>query len=112
MVHVFMGLLSEILIFFATSVEGIGIYKNCWQFLIDRTKGPGIQNYKMCIYSGNIDDGFRVIYSQKKDWLPFSFQFGSFQFPSGVNRSNKLVFRQVATSRSDLSTIILSETEF
>lgn len=98
--------------FFATSVEGIGIYKNCWQFLIDRTKGPGIQNYKMCIYSGNIDDGFRVIYSQKKDWLPLSFQFGSFQFPSGVNRSNKLVFRQVATSRSDLSTIILSETEF
>lgn len=71
-------------LFFATSVEGIGIYKNCWQFLIDRTKGPGIQNYKMCIYSGNIDDGFRVIYSQRKTGYLLVFNLVHFNSPQAL----------------------------
>ncbi|WP_303207591.1 hypothetical protein [Bacteroides oleiciplenus] len=97
--------------FFATSVEGIGIYKKCWQFFTDRVKGPGIKDYQMYIYSGNIRDGFKIIYSQKKDWLPFSFQFGAFQFPAGINRYKKLILKHIATSDADMSTIILSETE-
>lgn len=95
--------------YFATSVEGIGIYKNIWQFLMDRSKGPGIRDYNMYIYAGNLRDGFKIIYSQPKDWLPFSFQFGAFRFPSGLNKSNKLIFQQIATKKNDMSTIILSQ---
>lgn len=92
--------------YFATSIEGIGIYKHFWQFLTDRKKGPGIKDYNMYIYAGTVAKGFNIIYSQPKDWWPFSFQFGAFQFPSGINNWNKLVFRQVATKKNDLTTMI------
>lgn len=95
--------------YFATSVEGVGIYKNLWHFLFDCEKGPGIKDYNMYIYAGTVTKGFNIIYSQPKDRWPFSFQFGAFQFPSGINNSDKLVFRQVATKKNDLATVILSK---
>lgn len=93
---------------FETSVEGTGIYKNLIHFLFSQKTGPGIKSRKVCLYVGNLDAGFKEIYSQEKDCLPFSFQFGTFQFPSGDNITNYIVFRQVAVKKNDLSTIIMN----
>ena len=93
---------------FETSVEGVGIYRNLLHFLISRKPGPGIISKKICLYTGNIEDGFKETYCQEKDCLPFSFQFGTFQFPAGDNETNNIVFKQIAVKKNDLSTIIMN----
>lgn len=92
---------------FATSVEGVGVYKNFLHFLLSRKRGPGIKSDKVCLYAGNLENGFKKIYLQEKDSFPFSFQFGAFQFPTGVNESDYIFFKQVAVKEHDLSTIAI-----
>lgn len=87
----------------ATSVEGEGGKMGFFEKWLGRKRGKGIKDEYVHLFSGNIKDGFREIYKEKKDWLPFTlFQFGVFKFPIGVNKSEKLYFQPVATSKNDL----------
>lgn len=88
---------------FSSTVEGDGRNMSRWRWLFTRKRGAGIKDEYVHMYIGNLQEGFREIYNEKKDCLPFyTFQFGVFKFPSGVNQSNMLYFQQVATRSCDL----------
>lgn len=88
---------------FESSVEPLGKYKNKLDFLLSREIGPGIQDRYVRIYCGNLQNGFREIYKEKKDCLPYAtFQFGAVKFPSGENNGDMLWFQPVAVRRGDL----------
>ena len=45
---------------------------------------------------------FKEIYKEKKDGMPlYTFQFGVFKFPAGVNNTDALYFQPVATRKND-----------
>lgn len=88
---------------FESSVEPLGKYKNKLDFLLSREIGPGIQDRYVRIYCGNLESGFKEIYKEKKDCLPYAtFQFGAVKFPSGVNESATLWFQPMAVRKGDL----------
>lgn len=89
---------------FESSVEPLGKYKNKLDFLLSREIGSGIQDRYVRMYCGNLKIGFKEIYKEKKDNLPYAtFQFGAVRFPCGENYGNLLIFQPIATCRNDLS---------
>ena len=95
--------------FFDSCVEGIGSFKNLFHFLVSKERGPGILDSMVRIYGGNLLEGFHEIYSQEKDNKPISsFQFGMYDFASGENSHDYILFRQMSTKKNCLSTIKLS----
>jgi hypothetical protein len=68
---------------FSTAVEPNSSDNNHLKMLLSIKIGDGILTNKSCIYYGNPDIGFKIIYSDEKDCLPFGFQFGNISFPSG-----------------------------
>lgn len=87
---------------FSSTVEGDGRNESFLETLFGRKRGAGIKDEYVHLYSGNIQEGFNEIYKEKKDWMPFSFQFGVFKFPYGTNNTNDLFFQAVATKQNDL----------
>lgn len=94
---------------FATAVEPDGRNESLLKLLLGWKKGDGIEDYYARIYCGNLRGGFKEIYKEKKDILPFIFQFASFRFPAGVNDTNRLFFQPIATVFNDLNLVELSE---
>lgn len=95
---------------FESTVEPSGIYKNRFEELLSTSIGPGIKDRFVRIYSGNLQTGFREIFKEKKDILPYpSFQFGTIRFPSGENNSERLWFQPVSTVANDLRLMCMSE---
>lgn len=93
---------------FSTTVEPTGKYKNKLDFLFHWKIGPGIKDRYTRIYYGTLDKGFEIIHKEKKDCLPFIFQFGSIKFPAGRNDGAVLYFMPVATKKHDLDLMKLS----
>ena len=94
---------------FSSTVEGDGREVSRWEFLFGRKRGSGIKDDYVHLYSGNLNEGFREIYKEKKDWLPFfTFQFGVFKFPSGENKNEGLYISPVAT-KNDGKLLKISE---
>lgn len=93
--------------FFSTSVEGLNS-GNIIKVLLRNKPGPGIRRNQSEIICGNLQDGFKTIYSNKKDIFPYVlFQFGNIIFPSGNNLTNKLFFTNIALKKNDFSTNIM-----
>lgn len=89
---------------FSSTVEGDGRNTSRWEFYFGRKRGAGIKDDYIHLYCGNVKEGFREIYKEKKDCLPlYTFQFGVFKFPYGVNNTDTLYFQPVATKKNDLS---------
>lgn len=89
---------------FSSTVEGDGRNNTRWQFYFGRKRGAGIKDEYVHMYMGNLHEGFKEIYKEKKDCMPFyTFQFGVFKFPYGVNNSDTLYFQPVATKKNDLT---------
>ena len=90
---------------FSTTVEGDGRNTSRMEFYFGRKRGAGIKDEYVHMYSGNLQDGFKEIYKEKKDCMPYyTFQFGVFKFPYGVNNTETLYFQPVATRMNDLKT--------
>ena len=71
---------------FSSTVEGDGRNMSRMEFLFTRKLGMGIKDKYVHMYVGNLTEGFREIYKEKKDGLPlYTFQFGVFKFPYGSN---------------------------
>ena len=88
---------------FESSVETRGDEKSKLEFFLSRKIGPGIQDRYVRIYCGNLETGFKEIYKEKKDCLPYvAFQYGAVKFPCGVNKSDTLWFQPVAIKNNDL----------
>lgn len=87
---------------FSSTVEADGRNQSLLKLMFSKKIGAGITDKFVRLYSGNLEKGFEVIYKEKKDCLPFIFQFGVFRFPYGENKSNKLYFQPVATNKNDL----------
>ncbi len=91
---------------FSSTVEGDGRNTSKLEFFFGRKRGAGIKDDYVHLYCGNLSGGFKEIYKEKKDRLPFyTFQFGVFKFPYGVNNSDSLYFQPVATDRNDLGLV-------
>lgn len=89
---------------FSSTVEGDGRNNTRWQFYFGRKRGAGIKDDYVHMYMGNLQDGFKEIFKEKKDCMPlYTFQFGVFKFPYGVNNSDTLYFQPVATKKNDLN---------
>lgn len=94
---------------FSTSVEPDStIRRGRLAGLLNREKGPGINDYYSHIYMGTPELGFRVIHTAKKDLFPYSFQLGTIMFPAGVNDSSRLYYHPVAVT-NDCSFMCLSK---
>jgi len=88
---------------FSSTVEPDGRYGGRLTTLFGRKRGAGIKDEYVHMYCGNVKNGFREIYKEKKDRLPYaSFQFGVFKFPYGVNNTGSLYFQPIATQKNDL----------
>ena len=89
---------------FSSTVEGDGRNNTRLQFYFGRKRGAGIKDDYVHMYMGNLQEGFKEIYKEKKDCMPlYTFQFGVFKFPNGVNNSDTLYFQPVATKKNDLN---------
>lgn len=96
---------------FSSTVEGDGRNTSRWEFFFGRKRGAGIKDDYVHMYMGNLKDGFREIYKEKKDCMPYyTFQFGVFKFPYGVNNTDTLYFQPVATKKNDLKLMALKDT--
>lgn len=94
---------------FSSTVEGDGRNTSIWEFLFGRKRGSGIKDMYVHLYVGNLQEGFKEVYKQKKDCMPFyTFQFGVFKFPYGVNYNHTLYFQPVATYKNDLALMALN----
>ncbi len=94
---------------FSTSVEGLSYEKSGVFKFLDREIAPGIREGFSHIIYGNLKDGFKVIYKNEKDYLPFIlFQFGVIQFPNGLNNSDFLVMHNTSLKSHDYSTCIIN----
>lgn len=83
---------------FSSTVEGDGRNMSKWNFLFSRKRGAGIKDKYVHMYFGNLKEGFKEIYKEKKDFLPlYTFQFGVFKFPYGDNNGDTLFFQPIAT---------------
>ena len=94
---------------FSTTVEGDGRNTSRMEFYFGRKRGAGIKDEYVHMYCGNLQEGFTEIYKEKKDCMPYyTFQFGVFKFPYGVNNTDTLYFQPVAT-RNDLKLMSLRD---
>lgn len=95
---------------FSSTVEGDGRNTPKMELLFGRKRGAGIKNEYVHMYMGNQKVGFREIYKGKKDGMPYyTFQFGVFKFPYGINNSDVLYFQPVATKNNDQDLMVYRE---
>ena len=87
---------------FSSTVEPDGRDESFKKLLCSKKRGSGIEDDYVRLYVGDLANGFKEVYKEKKDWLPFLFQFGAFKFPVGTNNSEILYFQPVATKEHDL----------
>ena len=77
---------------FSTAVEPIPSKKINLGYLFSRRRGAGILTDSVHVYLGSPDKGFMIIFSAKKDFLPFGlFQFGNIRFPIGKNNNSSIL---------------------
>ncbi len=94
---------------FSSTVEGDGRNMGRMEWLFTRKRGAGIKDNYVHMYMGNLKEGFKEIYKEKKDSMPYyTFQFGAFKFPAGVNNTDTLYFQPVATRKNDLDLMSIS----
>ena len=95
---------------FSSTVEGDGRNMSRIEWLFTRKRGAGIKDDYVHMYMGNLKDGFCEIYKEKKDGMPYyTFQFGVFKFPYGINNNDVLYFQPVATKNNDQDLMVYSE---
>lgn len=88
---------------FSSTVEGDGRNMSRMEWIFTRKRGAGIKDNHVHMYMGNLKEGFKEIYKERKDKMPYyTFQFGVFKFPYGENNSDTLYFQPVATKKNDL----------
>lgn len=86
----------------ATTVESDGGDMGFLKKWLGRKRGKGIKDDYVHMIFGNTKDGFREIFKERKDFLPFTpFQFGTIKFPAGFNSGDTLYFQPVATINND-----------
>ena len=92
---------------FSTSVEGEGVSSNFLYNLFSIKRGSGIVENFVCVYKGNLNNGFQLIHKSKKDKLPFLlFQFGVISFPNCIIQGQYLPMFEIGTINHNMSTIV------
>ena len=96
----------------SSTVESEGGDMGFFETWFGRKRGKGIKDEYVHMYCGNLKEGFKEIYREKKDWLPFTlFQFGVFKFPAGQNNGDNLYFQPVATNKYDQRLMAYNQSE-
>ncbi len=90
---------------FSTSTEPVRIRNNFFLKWFEWKRGPGILKNESHVLVGKIDQGFKILFSKRKDFLPYRlFQFGTIFFPAGINPTNKLFSYSIGNYGNDLDT--------
>lgn len=98
---------------FSSTVEGDGRNMSRVEWLFTQKRGAGIKDNYVHMYMGNLKEGFKEIYKEEKDCMPYyTFQFGVFKFPSGENNGDILYFQPVATKKNDLCLMSLNNNKY
>lgn len=93
---------------FSSTVEGDGRDMKRLEWAFTRKRGAGIKDNYVHMYLFNLKDGLREVYKEKKDYLPYyTFQFGVFMFPHGINNTDSLYFQPVATMKNDSKLMVI-----
>ena len=94
---------------FSSTVEGDGRNTSKMEFYFGRIRGAGIKDDYVHMYCGNMKEGFKEIYKEKKDMMPYyTFQFGVFRFPYGANYTDSLYYQPIATNKNDMTLMAYS----
>lgn len=60
--------------------------------LLSIQRASGILSDHACVYVGTLEDGFKIVFSGRKDWLPYGlFQFGNIRFPDGRSTDTRYI---------------------
>lgn len=95
-------------IIFSTAVEPDSSNNFNFTKFITLKKGAGILSSSSCIYAGNPNKGFKIVFAREKDALPFGlFQFGNILFPSGNSKGQIIHFYCVGLKGSDDATFAI-----
>lgn len=99
---------------FSTTVEGqpdIGKGKlSLLSYMLSYQRGKGIKSWYSEIVIGNYKEGFKRIGKFKKDLWPMNLmQFGTIMFPSGENKTNKIILYGSALKNIDGTLLIVEE---
>ena len=92
----------------STTVEPDGRQNTILNLLVSRKRGAGIKDMYSHLYVGNLSEGFKEVYKERKDIWPYLFQFGVIRFPYGFNQTGKLYFQPVATSKHDMDLMTIN----
>lgn len=90
-------------IIFSTDVEPSSNNYFSFTSVFSNKNAKGILGNSSCVYVGTPDTGFKIIFSDKKDFWPYKlFQFGNISFPAGNSSNNNyLHFSCTALKESD-----------
>lgn len=97
---------------FSTSTEPTEKINNKYMGLLDNQPAPGIMENKsdIILYSKE-SDKVEVIYSAKKDFLPYRlFQFGTIMFPENSEKTDQIYAYFVGSKKHDLTTLVFQKT--
>lgn len=94
---------------FSSTVEADGRDESLKKLLFSKKRGDGIEDDYVRMYMGDCTTGFKEVYKEEKDGLPFIFQFGVFKFPAGTNNSDTLYFQPVATKKNNLRLMAMKD---
>ncbi len=79
-------------IVFSTAVEPHPSNKLTLRALLSLRRASGILSDNACVYVGTPEDGFEIVFSGKKDRLPYGlFQFGNIRFPDGRSSDTQYI---------------------
>lgn len=80
------------LIVFSTAVEPHPSNKFTLRSLLSMRRAPGILSDNACVYVGRPGEGFDIVFTGKKDRLPYGlFQFGNIRFPDGRSSNTQYI---------------------
>jgi len=91
---------------FSTSVEPMPNAKTVLWSALSRKRGPGVASENSIVWHLSHDGDLTEISRNRKDMLPFLFQFGMSTFPANGERSDYIAFFNIALRKNDYSTEI------
>ena len=84
---------------FATNVENDGRYRSYISQILRNERGPGVKDWYVHMYYGDIDSGFKEVVKMKKDiWPMIPFGFGNVHFVQEMP-GNRLFFYPTAVKK-------------
>lgn len=94
---------------FSSTVESDGRNESKFIKIIGWSRGAGIKDDYTHLFIGDLKNGFKDVYREKKDLWSYLFQFAVLKFPAGTNNGDTLYFQPMATKKNDLCLMTIKD---